>query len=144
MPLKPLDYAEVRLKTKHPDLSDCVFVSSPGNGSQEIGPLVVRNVESPHYDPALKLPMAGIDITMLSSLSSDVPQPGLPPEDDYFEAPLNVEEKISAVMSLISNCDAISFRNEALKEMRRLGLAVHQYGACDRTNSWEGEVSDMV
>eukprot|EP00243_Klebsormidium_subtile_P011222 TRINITY_DN6288_c0_g1_i1.p1 TRINITY_DN6288_c0_g1~~TRINITY_DN6288_c0_g1_i1.p1 ORF type:complete len:296 (-),score=25.79 TRINITY_DN6288_c0_g1_i1:323-1210(-) len=122
-----------------------IFIASAArNGSQNLGPLVVRNIESPHYYPALKLPMASANITMLNSLSSHVPQPGCPPKDDYFESPLDFGEKIPAVMSMISNCGAISFRNEALQEMRRLGLTVHQYGACEQSNSWEGEVSHVL
>ncbi|GAQ85141.1 fucosyltransferase [Klebsormidium nitens] len=120
-----------------------IFIpSTTSNSSQDLGPLVVRNIESPHYYPALQLPMIGVNITMLGSLSSHVPQPGCPPEDDYFEPPLDFGEKIPAVMSMISNCNAISFRNEALEEMRRLGLAVHQYGECGRTNSWEDETTE--
>lgn len=102
------------------------------------GPFVVRNNESPSNYPSLVLPLPRTNISMLCSLSSDVPMPGLPERFDLYDTPVEFERKLPAVAAFISNCHARSFRLKAIARMRELGLEVHQYGECNRTHTAQG------
>jgi hypothetical protein len=105
---------------------------------------VLRNMESPAYDPFLNLTIArgsfGYDVIMTSELASDIPVLYIGVKD-YFEPAVDFEKKIPALMAAISNCNGLSSRLEVLETLVELGVSVHQYGRCNQTHQLPGKLN---
>jgi Glycosyltransferase family 10 (fucosyltransferase) C-term len=99
---------------------------------------IVASMESSAYYSCLDDPnyMRQFDLTMTYRLSSDVPIPYLRPDHvSEFQRPSAVipfSEKSNSLIYIQSNCDALSKRDDILKQLQALGIVLEARGKCMR------------
>lgn len=81
----------------------------------------------------------GYNITMTTSLSSDVPVGYFSWAEYDIMAPLEPKTESALAAAFISNCGARNFRLKALKALMKLGIKIDSYGACQRNRHVRGE-----
>lgn len=110
----------------------------------ELGKNVLRSMESPVYYPNLKYSRAKSDhgynlnnnnnykVVMTTALDSDVPAGYFSwAEYNFMEQPEPKSADYDAI-AVISNCNAKSFRIQAIRAIEKLGIRVGKFGQCFR------------
>ncbi|KAG1330714.1 hypothetical protein COCNU_02G006820 [Cocos nucifera] len=82
----------------------------------------------------------GYNITMTTSLSSDVPVGYFSWAEYDFMAPMHPKTEDALAAAFISNCGARNFCLVALERLEKLGIKIDSYGQCHRNQDGRGTV----